>query len=249
MSLVRGDINMNKFLMTTAILAAIGATPAAAALQLSIDVNGTVFSCADGASCDESTTNKNLLVIDQTVDGVLVQVTLAQSTSGKVNILQLSSSNIVNMSGAAANIQLFAGDTGFVGPVERVNDSGSLTFNQAVGSAQSSLSFFADAANGQGANPINTPGNLLEQVFGTPDTNPDSFSGSNFAAFFASGAFSMTETANLNLIAGGSITGFNQSMTSSAVPEPSQWVMLLSGFGLLAVLGVKRSRKNRLAAI
>ena len=72
---------MSKLLLTTAMLAALGATPVSAALQLSIDVNGTTFTCADGAACDQSSGNKNLLVINQTVNGVLVQVTLAQSTS------------------------------------------------------------------------------------------------------------------------------------------------------------------------
>lgn len=244
----KGDI-MKKLLLTTALIGGL-ATPAAATLQLSIDVNGTTFSCADGQlSCDQSGGAKNLLVIDQTVNGVLVQVALAQSTSGSVNVLQLSSSNIVNESAIQKNIELFAGDTSFAGPVNRINDSGSLTFNQAVGSAQSSLSFFADALNRQGANPTNTPGSLLEQVFGTPLTNPDSFSGSNFAVFLADGAFSMTEAANLNLIAGGSITGFNQSMTSSAIPEPKTWAMLGLGFLAMAFMGLKRSRKDRLATV
>jgi PEP-CTERM motif len=38
-------------------------------------------------------------------------------------------------------------------------------------------------------------------------------------------------------------------LASSAVPEPSTWAMLLSGFGLLAFLGMKRHRTNRLASI
>jgi hypothetical protein len=236
---------MKNVLLAGTLLAALGASPAWATLQLSIDVNGTVFSCADGAACDQSTTNSNLLVIDQTVDGVLVQVTLAQSTSGTVNILQLSSSNIENNSNGARTITLVAGDTNFTAPVERVNDSGSLTFNQAVGSGQSSLLFFADAANTQGANPLNTPGTLLEQVFGTPATNPDSFAGSNFAAFLANSPFSMTEEAVLSLNANGSITGFNQSMTSSAIPEPKTWAMF--GIGLIALAAMKfRRRHNRL---
>jgi hypothetical protein len=33
------------------------------------------------------------------------------------------------------------------------------------------------------------------------------------------------------------------------VPEPSTWAMLLSGFGLLTLLGMKRHRTNRLASI
>ena len=166
--------------------------------------------------------------------------------SGAVNELQLSSSNIENLSGAAANITLEAGDTGFLNPVTFIRDSGSLTFNSAVGSPPSSLSFFADAGNGQGA--PGTPGTLLEQVFGTPMTDPDSFAGTNFAAFLANSPFSMTEEASLRLIAGGSITGFNQSMTSG-VPEPSTWAMLGVGFAVMAFVGFKRRKGERLATI
>jgi hypothetical protein len=55
----------------------------------------------------------------------------------------------------------------------------------------------------------------------------------------------MTETAALNLVGGGSITGFNQSM-ESGVPEPSTWAMLMAGFGLLGLAGW-RKRQGRLA--
>ena len=230
--------------MAALMLGAMAAQPASAALQLSIDVNGTTFTCSDGASCDQSSANKNLLVIDQTVAGVLVQVTLAQSTIGAVNELQLSSSNIENLTNLSRSITIEAGDTGFLNPVTFIRDSGSLTFNDAVGSLASSLSFFADAGNGQGA--PGTPGTLLEQVFGTPLTDPDSFAGTNFAAFLANSPFSMTEEAALNLRAGGSITGLNQSMTSG-VPEPKTWAMMGIGFGLMAMMGFKR-RKNRLGA-
>ena len=134
-------------------------------------------------------------------------------------------------------------------PVSFITDSASkLTFNSAVGSGSSLLRFWADPLNTQGANPNNTPGTLLESVSGTPATDPDSFSGSNSAAFFASNPFSMTEGAALNLIGGGSITGFNQSMTSG-VPEPSTWAMGMAGFAFLAFFGMKRSRKDRLASI
>lgn len=240
--------NFVSILIGASALALLAASPASAALQLSIDVNGTVFTCADGAACDQSSGNKNLLVIDQTVNGVLVQVTLAQSISGALNELQLSSSNIENLSGAARSIGLFAGDTGFTAPVTFINDSGSLTFNEAVGSGVSSLSFFADAANVQGANPTNTPGALLEQVFGTPATNPDSFAGSNFAAFLANSPFSMTEEASLALRAGGSITGLNLSM-QSGVPEPKTWAMIGIGFVAMMLVGFKRRKSERLATI
>jgi hypothetical protein len=123
---------MTKLLLTTAILAAL-ATPAAARLQLSINVGGTTFTCFDGqGSCDQSGGANNLLTIDQTVGGAFVEVTLAQSTFGAVNTLQLSSSNIVNESGAPITVKLLASDTGFDSPVSFIRDSGSLTFNNAL---------------------------------------------------------------------------------------------------------------------
>ena len=43
------------------------------------------------------------------------------------------------------------------------------------------------------------------------------------------------------------MTGFNQAM-ETGVPEPQTWAMLVLGFGVLALLGVKR-RGARFAAL
>ena len=131
-------------------------------------------------------------------------------------------------------------------PTRFINNSGSLTFNANVGAPDSTLSFFADVLNGQGANPSNTPGALLESVSGAAATDPDSFAGSKVDAFDALAPFSMTEGAALALRAGGSITGFNQSM-ESGVPEPSTWAMLLAGFGLLGLVGWRKRKRLELA--
>jgi hypothetical protein len=244
----KGAIKMNRgLLLAVGVSALLAASSANARLQLSITANGSTFSCFDGElSCDQSGGANNLLTIDQTIGGAFVELTLAQSTFGKPNVLQLSSSNILNESGAPITIGLVAGDTGFVGPVSFIESSGSLTFNSAIGSGSSSLSFFADGANGQGANPLNTPGSLLESVSGTPVTDPDSFAGSRSTPFSAGGPFSMTEAASLSLTTGGSITGFNQSMTSG-VPEPSTWAMFIAGFGMLSFFGMRRKRAARFA--
>ena len=100
--------------------------------------------------------------------------------------------------------------------------------------------------NTQGANPTNTPGTLLESVSGSASTDPDSFSGSLITPFNALGPYSMTEGASLSLRGLGSITGFNQSMESTAVPEPSTWAMLLMGFGGLAFGAYSRRRVREL---
>jgi hypothetical protein len=193
---------MNKLLMTTALAAAIGASPAHARLQLSISDGASTFSCFDGQlSCDVSGGANNLLTIDQTIGGFFVQLTLTQSTFGKVNELQLSSSSIANNGAAEGTLTFVASDTNFVQPVVSVRDSASLTFNSNVGAGDSTLKFWADPADVQGANPNNTPGALLETVSGAAATDPDSFSGSNDVAFLANAPFSMTEGAALDLIA------------------------------------------------
>ena len=140
-----------------------------------------------------------------------------------------------------------ASDTGFAAPTTFVESSASLTFNANVGAPDSTLKFWADTLDTQGANPTNTPGSLLETVSGHAVTDPDSFSGSRITPFDASAPFSMTEGAALALRADGSVTGFNQSMTTG-VPEPSTWAMLLAGFGLLSIVGMRKRTGQRLAA-
>jgi hypothetical protein len=46
----------------------------------------------------------------------------------------------------------------------------------------------------------------------------------------------------LHLVIDGTVTA------TSSVPEPSTWAMFVSGFGLLALLGLRKRTKNRLAA-
>jgi hypothetical protein len=237
---------MHKLVSLAALSLALSLTPANATLQLSISSGGSTFTCQDGQlSCDLSGAAKNLLTVDTTVGGAFVQLTLAQSSTHP-NMLELSSSNILNERAVPITVTLLASDTGFAGPVTFVRSSASLTFNDAVGSGTSILDFFADAADAQGANPLNTPGVLLETVSGSPATNPDSFSGSRVTAFDALGPFSMTEEATLNLIGGASVTGFNQSM-QSGVPEPSTWAMLALGFASLGLVGLRKRRRQSLS--
>ena len=149
---------MKNLLLGATLLAGVGVTPAHATLQLSIGADGSVFTCSDGElSCDQSGGANNLLVVNTTIGGAFVQLTLTQSTFGKVNELQLSSSSIENLTAAPLTVTLLASDTGFHAPVSFINNSGSLTFNANVGASDSTLKFWADPLNTQGANPTNTP--------------------------------------------------------------------------------------------
>lgn len=233
---------MKRVLLAATLLAV--AAPAHATLQISLTDGTNVFTCHDGQlGCDLSGGANNLLLVDTTVGGFFVQIALAQSTFGTKNVLQLSSANIQNLGSAEGVLTFGASDTNFIGPVGSVQESASLTFNSNVGAGPSTLKFFADPANVQGANPLNTPGVLLDTITGTPTTDPDSFSGTKLSPFFAPGLFSMTEGASVDLLAGGSITGFDQSMTTNGVvPEPSTWVMMGLGFAGLGFAAWKRQK-------
>lgn len=235
-------------LLGATLLSAPTLSPANATLQIAFTDGSSVVTCADGQACDLGGPANNIIILNETVGVFHIIGTVAASQSGVANNLQLSTSLIQN-SGGAGNLGIVVGDTNFTGPVNDVRESASLTFNSAVGSGASTLNFLADPANGQPAGiTLNAPGTLLFSTSGTPLTDPDSFSGTHNSLFSALGPFSMTETANLALIGGGSITGFNESMASSVVPEPSTWAMLILGFIGLAWFGRSRTRPRNIVA-
>jgi len=141
---------------------------------------------------------------------------------------------------------MYVSNTDYFGPVSQINGSASILFSNAVGSGPSSLDFYADTANVQGANLINTPGVLLFSALQTPTTNPQAFLGNDSAAFFDANLFSMTQAAHINLKGGGSFTDFSQNMQSSfsPVPVPAALPLLgsvVAGFGAFGAW--KRRRK------
>jgi hypothetical protein len=241
---------MKNLLMSAAVFAAL-ATPAHATLQIAFTDGTNVVTCADGQACDLAGPANNIIVLNETVGNFHIIGTVAASSSalGDDN-LQFSTSLIQNTGATLGHLTAIVGDTNFIGPVNSVRESASLTFNSAAGSGASTLRFFADPANGQPAGVgLAVPGVQLFTASGSPTTNPDSFSGTNDSPFAAGGLFSMTETANLALIGGGSVTGFNESMQStSAIPEPSTWVMMGLGFAAMAAFAGRRRVRETLTA-
>lgn len=222
---------MIRILMAATALAAL-ASPARATLQIAFTDGTNVVTCADGQACDLAGPANNIIVLNETVGAFHIIGTVAASVSSKGDDnLQFSTSLIQNSGPTLGHLTAIVGDTNFLGPVNDVRESASLTFNSAVGSGASTLRFFADPANGQPAGvTLNVPGVQLFSTSGTPSSDPDSFAGTHNSPFNAGGLFSMTETANLALAPSASITGFNESMQTTQIPEPSTWAMMLIGF-------------------
>lgn len=237
---------MNKLLMLgVAATASAVAQPANATLQLAFANGASTFFCADGTACDLAGPTSNLLILDQQIGAFRVEGTFAVSGT---NTLSESNLTITNTSAARATLTFAAGDTGFAAPVGEISMSGAGTFEDSV-TGFGSLSFHADTANTQGAaTSTDTPGVLLFNPTLVITKNPQSFSGDDIrAAFVANSPFSMTEDFSVTLPAGGSVVGLESAMTAGAVPEPRTWAMMLLGFGMLAFVGARRARRERLA--
>ena len=247
---------MKRLLFTAALATCVLAAPAYARLQIAISDGVNLFTCFDGQGCDASAgANNTLQTGNITVGNFSVFGTFSTSSFGGQNNLDISSFGVINNGLTQGTIKVFVSDTGFIGPVSSINESGSLTFHNNVGAGNSKLQFWADPNNVQGANPTNTPGTLLFTALGTALTNPDSFAGTQSNAISLDTPFSMTVGASIDLLGknpithlGGSITGFNQDMLTVPVPEMKTWTMAAVGFGLLGLIGLRKRRENRAIA-
>src|SRR5215469_6923165 len=145
---------MRKALLTAAgaavLLGGTALTPAHAVLQLSVDINGSVFSCVDNTACDTNPTVGILQTGNQTFNGVTFMGSSQTQLTGLTNELTSTSFQITNNNAGAITYQLAVGGTSFVGPVTTIHNSGSGTWTNAIGSTITQV-FHADATNAQGA--------------------------------------------------------------------------------------------------
>ena len=239
---------MRNLLLATTLLAAVGASPAQAMLQISVDV--------DGFTSFASSPSGTLNVPSLTLDGVTVFGSLSQSfgtprTPNGTNFLNTSSLQVTNNSGASRDITVTVGDTDFHPNVWYAFTAGSGVWAEA-GDSTITMKWWGDALNRQGATTVSdTPGTLLDTF---TDTSADGGLNDKKHRTMARGSFllnlprrsSFTEQATFTLVSGGMLVNRGQSI--AAVPELSTWAMFGIGLGFMAWGAATRKKARELSA-
>ena len=236
-----------KQLALAALALTASALPAHAVLQISGTVGGISVQCADQAACDTNLAVGQLSVGDQSLGGLqFIGSSQTQTVGPPTNRLDTSSFQIINNSGADVTVQLAVSGTSFAYPTTIYSASGGGTYETATGSTIT-LGFYADAANGQGADtPTDAPGTLLFTGSHTALALTDTFSlNSGTLPLVETGPFSMTLLASGTLTDGGSLVGRTQASVTdvTTVNEPGS-LALLGGALLTTGLVLRRRRHN-----
>jgi hypothetical protein len=189
-----------------------------------------------------------------TVEGSLQTQTVASGALGSLNLIDTSSLAVTNDTGGLVTATVAVSGTNFRGPVLSASSSGSITWQNAVGSTLNAQ-WRNDPANGQGAeNATDLPGVLVHSFQATADSIADADStSSGLVSINSPAAFSMSlgfvlTTRDADTVAGNGVfarvVNRGQTEISQVVPEPTS--LALAGVGVVLSTGLAlRNRRRR----
>ena len=234
---------MRNFLLGATLLSGLAAlaSPASAANTALILWNG-----ANPGDAETATGTGGAFLASSSLDGIDISFSNVNRETTPNGITE-NNVNITNTTNTTQTLHIIAGANGFFGPSDAFGLSA--TILTALGTSDLSGSFFADNSNSLNGTGFAITGTDIGDFNSGSLTGPHSFSFNSLGLDSVTGNYGLAESLTLTLQAGATIGVQSISMDVSAVPEPSTWAMGLAGFGFLAFVGLKRSRKDRLATI
>ena len=180
------------------------------------------------------------------IGGVTITASSVQRGTSPTDLTE-ANIGIRNTTGTIQVLRIIAGANGYLD-----NPTGftlTSTIGGKLGGYDLSGSFFADQTNSLNGQGFSVTGLDIGDFDSGSLVGPASFSFNGFGLDSLTGPYGLAESLTLTLQPGASVFVQGMSMDASAVPEPKTWAMLGVGFGVMAFMGFKRSRKDRLATI
>jgi hypothetical protein len=181
----------------------------------------------------------------QNLDGITVTLSFATRGTTPTNSLTGANINIDNTGTTTQTLNVIFGANGYLGSAADFAVSG--TILTALGTSDLAGSFFVDQANDLNGLSTSVTGTDIRNFDSGSLAGPQSFSFNGFGIDSVTGPYGMAERLTLTLAPGAEVAV--QGLAMDAVPEPKTWAMLIIGFGMMAFMGARKVRKDRLTAI
>jgi hypothetical protein len=234
---------LKRLLLTTALVVAV--TPVLAS-------NIALIMWTDGADAVTQTGTGSVDLGPQNLDGVTITLTTGNRVINP-NGLNEANINIDNTTSSVQTLNVILGANGYLGTNDEFRVSGTIIADS--GKSDLAGSYFVDSANTLNGQSASVTGTDIRNFDSGLLTGPLSFSFNGTGADLVTGPFGMAERLTLTLNPGASVGV--QGVAMVAVPEPRTWVMMVAGFGLMALgvgrnglmamLGLKRRKQARVA--
>jgi hypothetical protein len=182
----------------------------------------------------------------QNLDGISVTLSFANRFTNP-NSLTGANINIDNTTTKTETLNVIFGANGYLGPSNGFALSG--TILAALGGSDLLGSFFVDGGNTLNGLSTGVTGLDIGDFDSALLTGPKSFSFNGDGFDGVTGPYGLAERLTLTLAPGASVAIQGMSMEASAVPEPKTWAMLILGFGMMAFMGARKVRKDRLGVL
>jgi PEP-CTERM motif len=232
---------MRKILLAGTLLAGLGAliSPASAS-----NTAITIWNAANPGDSETAIGVGQANLASSDFDGVSITLSRVNRLTNP-NGMTEANINIDNNTDSVQVLRIIGGVNGLFGATHGFTLTGTVGGQNGVSDLMGS--FYADGGNTLNGENFSIIGSLLKSFDSGGLSGTQSFSFNGFGPDALNGPYGLAESLTLTLQPGAGVFVQGMSMSASAVPEPGTWAMGVVGFALMAGLGWKRSRKDRLA--